>query len=274
MEQFVQLGDSLPKACRLGFATRGNTHPEPEDLHLALERGVNYWNWCGREDGMSLAIRELGKQRSEVIIATQSGTSDWSRDSQRREVDRLLKTLQIDNIDVLTLYYVESDDEWNRIVGVDGAMKALIEAKEQGLLKKIGLTSHQRPLAAKWLAEGHLDLLMIRYNAAHRGAETEVFPETDKREIPVVCFTCLRWGALLRKTAADPEHFQVPRASEWYRFVLSNPSVGIALMAPDSRAELLENLTLLEHWTSMSNAKRETLIAHGERVKNYAGSFP
>jgi len=274
MEQFVRLGDNLPNACRLGFATRGNTHPEPEDLHLALERGVNYWNWCGREDGMSRAIRELGKHRSEVIIATQSGTSDWSRDSQRRELDRLLKTLQVDNIDVLTLYYVESDDEWNQIVGVDGAMKALMEAKEQGLLKKIGLTSHQRPLAAKWLAEGHLDLLMIRYNAAHRGAETEVFPETDKREIPVVCFTCLRWGALLRETPTDPEHFQVPRAPEWYRYVLGNPSVDIALMAPNNREELMENLTLLDDWKSLPEAKREALRAHGDRVKKCAGSFP
>ena len=61
---------------------------------------------------------------------------------------------------------------------------------------------------------------MIRYNAAHRGAEREVFPVTDALGLPVIAYTALRWGGLLRPTPDDPPGFVVPPAPAWYRFVL------------------------------------------------------
>ena len=48
-------------------------------------------------------------------------------------------------------------------------------------VRRLGITTHQRPLAAEAARSGKLDLLMIRYNAAHRGAETEVFPADRRR---------------------------------------------------------------------------------------------
>ena len=54
---------------------------------------------------------------------------------------------------------------------------------------------------------------MIRYNAAHRGAEREVFPVTDAIGMPVIAYTALRWGALLRPTPDDPPGFRVPRGA-------------------------------------------------------------
>src|SRR4029077_18466510 len=125
-------------------------------------------------------------------------------------------------------------------------LEACVAAQRAGEVGLLGLTSHQRKLAAEAGRSGLLDLLMIRYNAAHRGAETEVFPVTDARGLSVVVYTCLRWGALLQNTPEDPPGFAVPRAPAWYRFALQTPSVTVALMAPENRAELEENLTVLE----------------------------
>ena len=50
------------------------------------------------------------------------------------------------------------------------------------------------------------------YNAAHRGAETDVFPVTAALGMPVVAYTALRWGALMRPTREDPK---VTFASRW-----------------------------------------------------------
>ena len=116
----------------------------------------------------------------------------------------------------------------------------------------VGLTSHQRKLASRWIQSKRLDLLMIRYNAAHRGAEQDVFPVTGQLNIPVVTFTGLRWRALLAETPDDPAGFQPPPATEFYRFCLSNPQVAVALTAPANREELDENLTLLDDWTPPS----------------------
>ena len=73
-------------------------------------------------------------------------------------------------------------------------------------MRLLGLTSHQRKLAAETARSGLLDLLMIRYNAAHRGAETDIFPVTDALGLPVVVYTCLRWGTLLRLDPAISLH--------------------------------------------------------------------
>ena len=115
---------------------------------------------------------------------------------------------------------------------------------------------------------------MIRYNAAHRGAERDIFPVTDALGMPVVVYTCLRWGALLRPTPDDPPGFAVPPAPVWYRFALQNPSVAVALMAPANRAELEEDLSVLDAPGPLTAEEYARLAEHGLRVRTHGGSFP
>src|SRR4029453_17946564 len=101
---------------------------------------------------------------------------------------------------------------------------------------------------------GHLDMLMIRYDAAHRGAEREVFPVTDALGLPVIAYTALRWGALLRPTPDDPPGF-----------VVQSPAVAVALMAPNDRAELEEDLAVLDAGGPLPADEYERLAEHGRR---------
>jgi aryl-alcohol dehydrogenase-like predicted oxidoreductase len=119
-----------------------------------------------------------------------------------------------------------------------------------------------------------LDALMIRYNAAHRGAEAEVFPITDALAMPVIAYTCLRWGALLRPTPEDPPGWRVPRAPAWYRWVLQNPAVTVALAAPEDGEELDEDLSLLDPWEPLPPDEYAAMSAHGDRVRLHAPHFP
>jgi predicted aldo/keto reductase-like oxidoreductase len=265
------LGAGLPAVCRLGLATRGNTHLGPDDVEHAIERGLNYLNWCGHPDGLSRAVARMGPARRQVVLAAQFEAR--SARAAEREFSSMLGELGTDYIDVLTFYYVESEDEWREIVAPGGAWEYLAEEKRRGRLKLIGLTSHQRALAAQWAQSAKLDLLMVRYNAAHRGAEREVFPVAQKKQIPVVTFTGLRWKALLHGTPEDPPGFVTPSAVDCYRFCLAHPAVSVALTAPGNRAELEENLRLLDDWRGLECAERERLLAHGERVKKHAGVF-
>ncbi len=155
-----------------------------------------------------------------------------------------------------------------------GALEYLAEARRAGRVRLMGLTSHQRPLAASIARGGELDLLMIRYNAAHRGAEQDVFPTTQALGLPVVVYTCLRWGALPRGTPEDPPGFELPRPPAWYRFALQHPAVTVALTSPANRAELEEDLAVLEARGPLSPEEYESLAAHGQRVRRHAGQFP
>jgi predicted aldo/keto reductase-like oxidoreductase len=258
--------------CRLGLATRGETQLTADDVLYALEHGVNFLNWCGVPDGLRDAIANLGSRRHDVIVCAQFEAR--SAREAADELRHLLHELHTDYLDILTFYYVEELAEWQQLIGAGGALEFCRQAQRDGQIRLLGLTSHQRQLAAQAARSGLIDLLMIRYNASHRGAENEIFPVTDSRGMPVVVYTCLRWGALLRKTPDDPPGFVVPRAPVWYRFVLQNPSVSVALMAPDNRAELEENLILLQDPAPLSAAEYDLLAAHGQRVRKHAGSFP
>src|SRR5581483_4952584 len=106
----------------------------------------------------------------------------------------------------------EQLEEWQEIRALGGALGYCRAAQRDGVVRRLGLTSHQRPLAAEMARSGLLDVLMIRYNAAHRGAEQQIFPVTNALGLPIIAYAGLRWGALLRPTLDDPPGFQVPAA--------------------------------------------------------------
>lgn len=264
---------ALPqRMCRLGLATRGSSALTPDDVGHAVESGVNFLNWCGVADGLSAFIADLGARRGEIAVCVQFEAR--TAGEAKIEFEHILTQLRTDFIDGLTFYYVEEAAEWQQIIEPGGALEFCTAAQREGRTRMLGVTSHQRRLAAEMAASGLLDMLMIRYNAAHRGAEHDIFPVTAERGLPVVVYTCLRWGALLRATPEDPPGFVVPSAPAWYRFALQHPAVTVALMAPETRGELEEDLQALRQANPLSAAEHAQLAAHGQRVRRHAGSFP
>ncbi len=263
---------ALGPVCRLGFAAHMHGRLHENDVRAALDRGVNFLNWFGADDYLGRAIAGLGPRRQDIKVCIQFEAR--TAQAAEAELHQLLTSLRTDWIDVLTFYYVEVEAEWQEIIGPGGALEYCRRAKEQGKVRMLGVTSHQRPLAARIATSGLVDMLMIRYSAAHRGAENEIFPVTQSIDMPVVTYTSLRWGALMRPTPDDPPGFVVPRARDWYRFVLQHPGVTVALSAPCTRAELDEDLSMLEDWRAPGDDAYRRLAEHGQRVRKHAGPFP
>jgi aryl-alcohol dehydrogenase-like predicted oxidoreductase len=263
--------------CRLGLASYGSTVITTDDVLHALGRGVTFLNWQGLAEGASggdaftAAVATLGAARTSVVVCAQFGAR--SAPDAADELRSALAVLGSDYVDVLTLYYVERPGEWEEVAGPGGALGYLRDSKRDGVVRRIGVTSHQRALAARMVESGLLDCVMVRYNAAHRGAERDVFPVTQPLGLPVIAYTALRWGALLRPTPDDPPGFVVPRAPAWYRFALQHPAVAVTLAAPQSRAELDEDLRVLDVTGPLGDDEYVVLAAHGERVRRHAGRF-
>jgi predicted aldo/keto reductase-like oxidoreductase len=269
-------GFGLP-VCRLGLASYGRTAITPDDVLSGVDRGVNFLNWQGLAEGTNdgdpfiAAISSLGADRQSVAVCAQFGARSGA--GAATELRSALALLGTDYFDVLTLYYVERASEWAEITAPEGALRYLQDAKRDGTVRRIGITSHQRTLAAEIVKSGLIDTVMIRYNAAHRGAEREVFPVTQAVGLQVIAYTALRWGALLLPTPDDPPGFLVPRPPAWYRFVLEQPAVGVTLSAPQTRAELDEDLRVLEASGPLPSEEYKVLAEHGERVRRHAGRF-
>ncbi len=263
--------------CRLGLASYGQGMITPEDVLHAVDRGVNFLNWAGLAEGPSkgdaftTAVASLGSRRPSVVVCAQFGARTATEAAE--ELSSALRVLGTNYIDVLTIYYVERHEEWDEISAPGGSLSYLRKAQRDGLIRRVGVTSHQRKLAARMAESGQLDLLMIRYNAAHRGAERDIFPITQPLGMPVIAYTALRWGALLRRTPDDPPGFSVPRAPAWYRFGLQHPAVAVTLAAPQNRAELDEDLQVLAAAGPLPDGEYAILAEHGERVRRHAGRF-
>jgi aryl-alcohol dehydrogenase-like predicted oxidoreductase len=99
-------------------------------------------------------------------------------------------------------------------------------------------------LARRLAADPRVDVLMHRFNMAHRKAAREVFPVAAKARTPIVAFTATRWGTLLKPYAdwSGPP----PTAADCYRYCLAQPSVHVVLTAPRSLDDLEQNLDALK----------------------------
>jgi aryl-alcohol dehydrogenase-like predicted oxidoreductase len=118
--------------------------------------------------------------------------------------------------------------------------------KEQGMFRFLAVSSHNRKLFPSLARDDRYDLLHVRYNATHRGAEDEVFDQIDQGRRPgIVTYTATRWGDLLNPGKMPPGETP-PRGADCYRFALSHPSVDVCMTGPRDRNQMREALAALE----------------------------
>jgi aryl-alcohol dehydrogenase-like predicted oxidoreductase len=126
------------------------------------------------------------------------------------------------------------------------AREELYRLREEGKIRWVGMSCHDRKFAGKLAAENGLDVLMIRYNAAHRGAEQDIFPYLSQYNPGLISYTATRWTYLLRRPKTWPKGGSVPTPGQCYRFVLSNPNVHVCLTSPTNVKQFDENLLSLQ----------------------------
>jgi aryl-alcohol dehydrogenase-like predicted oxidoreductase len=233
--------DGSPASC-LGLAA--SPKQDPRCVRRALARGINYFFFYG--PGNPTFIEELAalapRKRSEIIVATGSGSRriEGLRTARRK----FTKLLGIDSLDVFFIEYVHPGDNPDLIFGKNGVLDELRQWKDSGCVRFVGATAHDRSLARRLAADPRVDVLMHRFNMAHRKAVRDVFPAAAKAQTPIIAFTATRWGTLL-KPYADWSG-RPPTASDCYRYCLAQASVQVVLTAPRSLAELEQNVAVLE----------------------------
>jgi predicted aldo/keto reductase-like oxidoreductase len=254
------LGRTGLKVGRLGIAS-GYKAPAAA-IEEAFERGCNYFTWGTVIKGYSPEMREALKnivakgQRDRLVLA--AFTYAHNNFFTEKRLRRGLKSAGLDHADVLILgYFLKKPPR--RLV--DGALRM----KEKGLVRFIGISSHNRKLLGTLAGDGEFDVLHLRYNAAHRGAETEIFPfAKGERRTGTVVFTATRWGKLLNPEKM-PEGEKPPTAADCYRFVLSHPAVDVCMSGAKTIEQMRENLALLDAG-SMSEAELERMRRIGDFV--------
>jgi aryl-alcohol dehydrogenase-like predicted oxidoreductase len=229
----------------------------------AFERGINYFFFYGLGQKQFVAeLAPLVRERPEdLIIATGSGSR--KADTLARTRRKVVAALGLDVLDVFFAEYIHPGDDPQAIFGTGGVLDELSQWKSSGEIRFVGATAHDRALAARLAADPRVDVLMHRFNMAHRKAASEVFPVARKAGTPVVAFTATRWGTLLEPRSGWPA--APPSALDCYRYCLANPAVQIVLTAPASVAELDENLDVIDA-APMDKAERAHWEHYGDLV--------
>jgi aryl-alcohol dehydrogenase-like predicted oxidoreductase len=217
---------------------------DPRCVRQAFDAGNNYFFFYG--PGAGPFIGELAallrKNRDAIIVATGSGARrPRSLDIARRKI---VATLGTELIDVFFAEYVNPEDDPELIFGDSGVLDVLQAWKSRGLIRYVGATAHDRALARRLADDPRVDVLMHRFNMAHRKAASKVFPAAIKARTPVVAFTATRWGTLLEPPADWDD--KPPSAADCYRFCLAQKAVQVVLTGPRTLDELESNLTVLE----------------------------
>lgn len=253
---YITLGASGLEVKKMGIGSDAGISADA--IEWAFERGVNYFYWGSRRrPGMRQAIRKLAKShREKMVIALQS--YDYTGLALDPMFVRGLRALQIDYADVLIL------GMRNRPLPRRILEKAL-GLRERGLARHLCVSAHDRSAYRQHLDLGAFDLVMVRYNAAHRGAEQDVFPLLARERKPgVICYNSTRWGHLFDPRWM-PEGERTPEPTDLYRYVLSNPSIEMVLTAPETFRQLQENLKMLQ-MGPVSNQERAWLERIGDHV--------
>jgi aryl-alcohol dehydrogenase-like predicted oxidoreductase len=221
---------------RLGLSA--SYRPGRETVHRALDAGLNVLFCYGFDGQMKSALRELTpSRRRELVYVTGAYNLLWGHPNLRRSLEKRLRQLRTDYLDCFLFLGVMGKESF-----LDRALEELQRFRQEGKVLSTGVSIHARKLAGSLVARGAIQALMMRYNAAHRGAEQEIFPHLAAHSPAVISYTATRWTYLLRRPRGWPKDGRVPNAGMCYRFVLSNPNVQVCLTAPRSLREFEENL--------------------------------
>ena len=234
----IKLGRTGLEVSRVGLAPgRGNL--PVSQIERAFDSGINYLYWGSyRAPNFANAIRSIGsKKRDQMVLVVQSYTrAAWM---MAGSLERALRSLGTDYTDLLLLGW------WNQ-PPPERILDAALALRERGLAKHLVISCHDRTTFKRYITNPAYGAIMVRYNAAHPGAEQDVFPFLPEQEPPgVVAYTVTRWGGLIDPMQMPEGEQRVPTATDCYRFALTSPHVNVAISAPQTEAHLDQTLETL-----------------------------
>jgi hypothetical protein len=259
----------------------------------ALDLGVNYIDtssiyggperWSERYVGQVMKTR-----RAEAFLA--SKTKERTREASLRRLDESLKLLQTDHLDLWQLHDVGTMGEVNEIFGPGGAIEALTEARDQKMVRFLGLTGHFRPEPLmESLRRFPFDCILMALSAAdphHFSFQEQLLPMAVEKQMGIIGMKVPGRGRLLSSWTPPPVEEQkhswegvviatkpgTLHMREALYYTLSHP-VSTVIIGCDSVAQVEENVQLAREFTPLSEKQMAALADKAEPVSKQALFF-
>jgi len=254
-------------------------------IERALDLGVNYIDtssiYGGPERWSEQYVgRVMAKRRSEAFLATK--TKERTREGSLRMIEKSLQLLQTDHVDLWQLHDIGTMTDIDAVFAKGGAMEALLEMKEQKVVRHIGLTGHYRPEA---LMEGihryPFDTILMAMSAAdphHYSFNEALLPLAVEKQMGIIGMKIPGRGRILSTWTPPPieaqkhswEGMTIQTASpgtlkmrEALYYTLSKP-VSTVIIGCDTIAQLEENVQYAREFTPLNEKQQQELVARAE----------
>lgn len=225
-------------------------------INRAIDLGVNYIDTAaayGRGISQSYIGEVMATRRREVFLATK--THDRTRDGSLRLLEESLRLLQTDHLDLWQLHNVRTDEELDRIFGEGGAIEALIQARDEGVVRFLGITGHYDPeTLRRALLEFDFDAILMALNPAdrhHLPFTTELLPLANEKGLGVIGMKIPARGRMFKEGG-------ITTMKEAMSYVLSLP-VSTVIVGCDTVEQLEENIAIAADFEPLSGAEMARL---------------
>lgn len=166
-EPFGRTGHQSTRAI-FGAAAFSDVTQDDADgaMELLLQHGVNHIDTAASYGDSELRLGPwMERHRGDFFLATKTGerTFQPAYDQIRRSLERL----RVDHVDLIQLHNLVEPDEWETALGPGGALEAAVRAREEGLVRFIGVTGHGLTVAAmhaRALERFAFDSVLLQYN--------------------------------------------------------------------------------------------------------------
>jgi uncharacterized protein len=263
-----ELGKTGLKVGVIGFGgipIQRITKEEAKEVILAaVDSGINFIDtargYTDSEEKIGEALEELDKK---PLLATKA--MDRTKDAMWASIRTSLKNLKVGCIDLYQVHNVATDDALKQVLVEGGALEALQEAKERGLIKHIGVTGHKPEILTKALDTGLFETVQLPFNAI----EQEHFLPILKKA------KALGMGTIIMKPMAGGA---LKHGKEALQFILKY-DVDVIIPGMDSVKQVHENVKAGEGKLSIEGEKlleeeRKTLGKDFCRMCGYCGPCP
>ncbi|MFP4056932.1 MAG: aldo/keto reductase [Candidatus Brocadiia bacterium] len=264
----------------LGTAPVGEGPPDTDEAEkifgTAMDRGVTYIDTARIYGNAEEALgRLVPGRRDRLFLATKVWTDNAARAEKLLATSlRLLKT---DYVDLCHIHHVGGKNV-DRVLARDGVLAYLLEQKEKGTVRFIGMSGHCRPPRfLRVLETGHIDVVMPVMNYADRNIynfEGTVLPACRKRHVGVVAmkvYAGIKGGFPNHKkgyVGCATEPSQLPRAMA---YALDLPGVSVANVGPYTLEHAVQNVDFARRYKPLTDEQREALLERGRALAKQLG---
>ena len=250
-------------------------------IERALDLGVNYVDTSARYGGVEHRWSEqyfgevMKTRRSEVYLATKS--HDRTRDGSLKLLERSLKLLKTDHVDLWQMHALGRPEHIEASFAPGGAIEAFAEAKEQGVVRHLGISGHADPdVLIEAIERFPFDCVLLALNAAdpyHLSFKEKLLPLAVEREMGIIGMKIPARGLILKswKAPEDPESRYantVPGTldmREAMRYVLSLP-VSTVIVGCDDIPQLEENIEIARTFNPLNETQLAELEKRAEPI--------